>query len=426
MRVLVTGGAGQLGTRVLERLLEEQAVEAVRCLDVRPPVVTSPKLSFASESILDAELKRELADADAVVHLAFMLFQRGKRELSERVNIEGSRRVFEAAAASAKVLVNVSSIAAYGLRPGLPLLTEELPCEVAGVVPYSDQKARVEHILDEVEAAHPALRVVRLRPGLLLGTRIQHMFGDGLRRRFAISFGDVPAPVVWDEDVADAVWLALQSEVRGAFNLTADGVVGAQDFEAAGFRCVELPAKIPDVYAKAHPLLVRWGLEEQLLDPGWLRAAQIPMRASAERARRELGWAPSCPTGVAVIERYMRDAPNRLDRRLQVLLRLAVARARPVAGVSAAQVCLLGPGGGDLVLRATSAALRLEVGLARPPDASVRCRAETLLRLLAGRRQLAAAKRSGDLHLDTKGEELLTSLIAATAAARQVTDWLPL
>ncbi|MDQ3608697.1 MAG: NAD-dependent epimerase/dehydratase family protein [Actinomycetota bacterium] len=62
-----------------------------------------------------------------MVHLAFVILQAG--EATRRVNLEGSRSVFEAAvAASAKRLVYASSVAAYGFHPDhLELLTEDVP-----------------------------------------------------------------------------------------------------------------------------------------------------------------------------------------------------------------------------------------------------------------------------------------------------------
>src|SRR4051812_49965749 len=72
------------------------------------------KVEYRQGDGLDrGSVERLCEDADVVVHLGFVIGA-GSRE-SEHINLEGSRNVFEAAAASgAKRLVYASSVAAYG------------------------------------------------------------------------------------------------------------------------------------------------------------------------------------------------------------------------------------------------------------------------------------------------------------------------
>ena len=68
------------------------------------------------------------------------------------MNLEGSRNVFEAAAAGgAKRLVYASSVAAYGFHAdNPPLLTEDIPARGTERHYYSAQKAELERVLREV------------------------------------------------------------------------------------------------------------------------------------------------------------------------------------------------------------------------------------------------------------------------------------
>ena len=88
-------------------------------------------------------------DADVVVHLAFMIM--GGAQESRRVNLDGSRNVFEAtAAAGVKRLVYASSVAAYGFHEENPQpLTEDVPARGTAAHYYSAQKAEVEALLAE-------------------------------------------------------------------------------------------------------------------------------------------------------------------------------------------------------------------------------------------------------------------------------------
>jgi UDP-glucose 4-epimerase len=62
-----------------------------------------------------------VADVDVVIHLAFIIM--GTREKSARVNLEGTRNVFEATVAAARPrrLVYTSSVAAYGYHSDNPM-----------------------------------------------------------------------------------------------------------------------------------------------------------------------------------------------------------------------------------------------------------------------------------------------------------------
>ena len=84
------------------------------------------KVSYRRGDILDRGSLAALFDgADVAVHLAFAIF--GGREETRRINLEGSRNVFEAAIkAGVKRLVYASSVAAYGFHPENPQpLTED-------------------------------------------------------------------------------------------------------------------------------------------------------------------------------------------------------------------------------------------------------------------------------------------------------------
>ena len=87
------------------------------------------KTEYHRGDILDrGSVDALVADADVVVHLAYLIM--GSRAQSHRVNLEGSRNVFEAAAAAHRPvrLVYTSSVAAYGYYSDNPVpLTEDVP-----------------------------------------------------------------------------------------------------------------------------------------------------------------------------------------------------------------------------------------------------------------------------------------------------------
>jgi UDP-glucose 4-epimerase len=413
IRVAVTGGAGQLGTLVLRRLCADRTIGEVRCLDLRPPLAASPKLKAVRADIRDADFARHLGGYDVLVHLAFLVARRGKREMQDEVNVEGSKNVFRAALqAGVRRIVHASSIAAYGVVPGHPEpLVEAAPRIRQPSFWYACAKYDLESFLDEVERAHPEVAIVRFRPGILLGRRMEHALGAALRRGLLPDSGTTPLPVVCDEDVADAFVLAVKSDAaRGAFNLAAEEPLPSRQLaQAAGLRTLAVPGFVRKALAGADALAARLRLIPPM-DPGWLGAGEARMVISSERARRELGWKPRCATAVEVVKRQAETVPRKLDRRLSIFFR-AVDRAsrreppRPdLAGYQTTiHLELSGPNGGELTLRAHGGRLSVRKGAPRPADGAVFLSARLLLDLLTGKADFASARLTGRVRTEGQG-----------------------
>lgn len=312
MKVAVTGGSGQLGTLVLRRLLDDPEVERVFDLDMRPPAVAGDKLKYMEADVRDGDLIQDLLEGcDALIHLAFIVTPNLPQEVFEAINVAGSEHVFRAAAAvGIRRIVYCSSLAAYGAVPGHPRpIVEDTPRIPQPEFPYADAKQRVEAFLDELEAERPELRIARLRPSILLGVRqtsvLARLLAGCLDLGWLPAAWSVPVPLVWDEDLADAVVLALRRQAHGPFNVSADDPLPPGELAAAaGLRLLPLPQGVLALAAHLSPLLARLGLGEPV-DPAWQRQAEVVMVPSSERARTELGWRPRCPTAADVVRRYL-------------------------------------------------------------------------------------------------------------------------
>src|SRR5205814_9483756 len=100
--------------------------------------------------------------------LSWLIQPSRDEEVLRATNVEGSRRVFEAAAdASVPTLLYASSVGAYSPGPKDRAVDESWPTDGVRSSFYARHKAEVERILDGFEARHRGLRVVRLRPGLV-------------------------------------------------------------------------------------------------------------------------------------------------------------------------------------------------------------------------------------------------------------------
>lgn len=401
--MVVTGAAGQLGSLVLSGLAANRRVKSVVALDVVPPSIPSAKTSWTKADVRDPGLDRHFEGADALIHLAFIVSKKAGPEVMRAVNVEGSRRMFQHAIdAGLSSIVYSSSLAAYGIVHGHPEpVTEDSPRKRTSVLTYSLNKFDVEEILDQLEPQNPKMRIVRIRPGILIGRRNAHEQDPLFRRRTLPRFSAARLPFVWDEDVAQAVLLALESDVRGAFNVCSDELLDARELgRRTGFRVIDVPRSVQ----KAASVFARFG---GTMDPDWLAIADVELIPSSERALRELGWKPLCPTAESVLSYYDQVAPRALDRRLAVFFRLVNLAARSQRASEIPEEAkrmnmdvhldLTGRRGGDYTLAFHGGHVRLFPGIPRPPDARVTLSAETMLALLTGEDDLSRARMAGRL-----------------------------
>ena len=301
MRVVVTGATGNLGSAVLPALQAEPSIDEITAVARRTPSAPlGERVRFVPADIAGDDLVSVFRGADAVVHLAWLI-QPGRDEvLTHRVNVEGSRRVFEAVvAAGVPSLVHASSVGTYSPGPKDRRVDESWPTDGISTSFYSRQKAMVERLLDELSERQPGLRIVRLRPGLIFqrsaATEIRRLFAGpllpGALMRSALAPVSPAVPrlrfqAVHSEDVADAYRRAVVSDVRGPFNIAAEPEIGAAELaRLLHARPIPVPATAVRGLAAA-----AFRLRLTPVEPGWLDLALgVPMM-SVERAGTELGW----------------------------------------------------------------------------------------------------------------------------------------
>jgi nucleoside-diphosphate-sugar epimerase len=307
MRIVVVGASGNVGTALLRRLADEPGVSRVIGVSRRMPPDSPPyeSVGWAPCDIgtdLDA-LTSAFEGADAVVHLAWQIQPSHQPRLLHRSNVVGSRNVASAAVrAGVPKLVVASSAGVYSPGPKDRPVDESHPRDGIPGSLYSQQKAAVEDMLDEVEAAHPSLRVVRLRPGLTFqyeagGQIARYFLGPwvpvGLLRHRRVPVVPMPRSLklqcVLAGDVADAYTRAVVSpDARGAYNVAADPVLDPS--KIAGLlhgRAVPVPSALLTWAAAA-----TWVTRLQPTDPGWIWMGMKAPLIDSTRARTELGWVP--------------------------------------------------------------------------------------------------------------------------------------
>jgi nucleoside-diphosphate-sugar epimerase len=268
----------------------------------RRPSLTLPKVTWEPRDVTKDDLVPLLRGADAVVSLVWLI-QPGRNEhVTHATNVDGSARVFEATArAGVGTLVYASSVGAYAPGPKDRAVDESWPTTGIATSFYSRHKASVERILDSFEAAHPDVRVVRMRPGLCFkreaATQIRRLFVGPFLPRSLVRRALLPAlPVterlrfqaVHTDDLAEAYRLALLDDAaRGAYNVAADPVLDGETLGAA-LEAAQLPLPAGVLRAGAS---ASYHLRLQPTEPGWVdMGLGVPIMDTARI--RALGWEP--------------------------------------------------------------------------------------------------------------------------------------
>lgn len=290
--VLVTGGAGYVGARLVPALIEDGYRVRVLDLyiygdDVLESVEDHRRLQEIRGDIRDAELvRRSMEDMDAVIHLACISNDPSFEldpELGRSINYDAFRPLVEAATdAGVDRFVFASSSSVYGIKE-VEDVTEDMDLEP--LTDYSLFKAKCEQILTEYEDELTTLTVrpatvcgysPRLRLDVIVNILTNHAYHN---RTIKVFGGDQLRPNIHILDMVDVYRMSL--------SLPANKIGG--EVYNAGYQ--NLPVR---EIAK----LVKGTVEEEAPEKAPIGITRTPSddersyHVSSEKIRNELGFEP--------------------------------------------------------------------------------------------------------------------------------------
>ncbi len=288
MKILVTGGAGFIGSHVADRYVAlGHEVAALDNLSTGQRANLNPKCRFYEMSLLDPELEETVLQfaPDLISHHAAQVNVRRSVEdpvFDAQVNVLGSIRLFQAAAKArcAKVIYASSGGACYGEPPHIPA-DEETP--VRPLCPYGASKYAAEKYLELFgdlygmrttilryanvygprQDPHGEAGVVAVFSQLLLAGRSPQIFGDGTKTR----------DYVFVQDIVEANVLALAGGDGRVYNVGAGRQVSDDE-----------------VYVTVRDAL---GAKAEAVHTDFRKGEVRHIALDASRLRRELGWKPA-------------------------------------------------------------------------------------------------------------------------------------
>jgi nucleoside-diphosphate-sugar epimerase len=336
---LVTGATGLVGSHIVEALLEKGWT--VRAMARNPSSVAGNPSSanrladgvdvVAGDVLDEASFRRAAAGCHVVFHAAANIIVRGGWDAYRVTNIEGTKNAIAAAEGAKARLLQVSSVAVYGPSARYDAAKRgEKTDERATLAPLSDRAfyARSKRESEElVMAAHQQGRVwaTAVRPCVVYGRRDRQFVP-----RMARLVGRMPVPllrggrsifgVVHAANVAQGAVLAATSDRAGgnAYNLANDFDVSVREFfelAARGLGRHPMLVPMPMWFARGALGIAKTALKAlsggrfRLISNSAIGFIAEDNPFSSERAKRELGWAPTVRphTGVPDAFRYWLD-----------------------------------------------------------------------------------------------------------------------
>lgn len=208
MRILVTGGLGHIGSKLIREYADRDDIELIRILDNLSTqrycslfnLPNNVKYEFIEGDINNIELIRKaVKDIDLVIHLAAITDAPStinNRELTFKVNYEGTWNVLNAAInANVRRFLYPSTTSVYGETEGIvDEKSDESVYKPAS--PYAESKLKAEKLIQEI-ARENGFPAIILRKGTIFGTSIGMRFHTAINKFCFLASMRKPL-TVWD------------------------------------------------------------------------------------------------------------------------------------------------------------------------------------------------------------------------------------
>ena len=227
-KVLITGIAGGQGRLLARRLLENCEVCGVdiEAWDTAPAGVKVHAVDLRKKRFEDV-IRTEMPSA--IVHMGMVRHFRSNPGTRHDVNVRGTKQLLDHCVNhGVQQLIVVSSGYVYGAFPENPYyMDEDAPLSASRSYPAIRDLVEVDTLACGYLWRYPHIRTSVLRPVNVLGRSVRSMMAQYLRQsRIPTVMGfDPMTQFIHEEDVSEAICLALEHGLQGVFNVAGPGEV---------------------------------------------------------------------------------------------------------------------------------------------------------------------------------------------------------
>ncbi len=234
-KILVTGGCGHIGSKLIREYAKRDDVSLIRVLDnflVQRycslfDLPSNVKFEFIEGDIdNEKDLDKAMKEIDLVIHLASITDAPAtisNPKETERINLEGTKKVaYAAIRAGVKRLIFPSSTSVYGEADGI---VDETYQNLKPSSPYAETKLASEKFLQEL-SKEKKIDTLIPRLGTIFGTSIGMRFHTAVNKFCWLSAMNKPL-TVWDSALeSKRPYLGLDDAIRAFMFLETNGNSG--------------------------------------------------------------------------------------------------------------------------------------------------------------------------------------------------------
>ena len=289
--IAITGINSYFAATLLPRLETDSSIDTVIGIDNAAWKGGYAKVKFFREDIRSQKLADILSGADTVFHMAFIVGEIRDKKVTEDININGTRNVFDACVtAGVRKIVYTSSATVYGANMSNPLgITEDRPPFTHKDSYYNASKVEVESLVTNYTIKYPDIIFTTIRAALLFGPGIDNMFSKLFSMKLsALMPGASYNQYIHEEDLGEALHIAYTKDLPGAYNVGADDAISTRfAFKKAGVLTLTMPA-----------FLLKWltaiGFSLRIFPagPGWVTLSRYTIFMNCDKFKSATGWRP--------------------------------------------------------------------------------------------------------------------------------------
>lgn len=306
MKVFVTGGTGHIGAWLVKSLAEKgyEVVVGVRDISKASFLIQPGVTLFLADVSNKSALMEGMKECHTVFHLAALAAVWAKNPADfEKINVEGTRNVLEAANANqVKRVVVTSSAGNLGPDHGT-MVNEKTIRKIPFLNPYEKTKSKADEIARDWFAK--GMDVIIVYPTRVFGPVlngpvaamnlvVDRIVNKGFR--MVPGKGSSIGNYVYIDDVIEGFLLVLEkgkageSYILGGENMGLNGFY-AMVMKSTGHvkRLLHIPLFILRVVVAGFELLSKLGIPP-VLTRDWLKKIEMDYRVSSDKAVQELGY----------------------------------------------------------------------------------------------------------------------------------------